>query len=63
MDTAQRLVTIFNRLYKLRNQLFHGSVTWNSRVAREQVIDGVKIMGWLLPIFLDLTIKNPHEKW
>ena len=63
MNTSSLLITIFDRLYMLRNQLMHGSVTWNSALAQEQVIDGVKIMGWLLPIFLDLTIKNPHEKW
>ena len=38
-DTKIILGTIFDRLYILRNQLVHGSATWNSSVNRDQLRD------------------------
>ena len=61
--TALILSTIFDRLYVLRNQLMHGSATWDSSINRNQVRDGAKIMGWLLPLFIDIMMDNPNENW
>ena len=57
-ETAKILATLFDRLYILRNQLVHGGATWNSSVNRAQVIDGARIMGFLVPTFIHLMIDN-----
>jgi hypothetical protein len=58
-DTVRVLAIVFDRLYVLRNQLVHGGATWNSGVNRQQVRDGVAILGSLLPILLGLMIAHP----
>jgi hypothetical protein len=47
----------------LRNQLVHGGATWNSRVNRDQVRDGAAVIGWLLPVFIDIMMDNPDCEW
>ncbi|MCY3601928.1 MAG: HEPN domain-containing protein [Chloroflexi bacterium] len=62
-ETARVLETLFSRLYVLRNQLLHGGATWRSSVNRDQVRDGARIMFFLVPIFIDVMLKNPDEDW
>ena len=62
-DTARVLSFVFNRLYVLRNQVVHGGSTWNSSVNRNQVRNGAAILGFLLPVFVDLMMDNPHTDW
>lgn len=62
-DTANVLKFVFERLYVLRNQLVHGGSTWNSRVNRDQVRDGAAILGFLIPMFIDIMMDNPSKKW
>jgi hypothetical protein len=62
-DTRIILETLFDRLYVLRNQLIHGGATWNSSVNRDQVRDGRNILGFLIPIFLNLMMDNPELDW
>ncbi|MFN6925021.1 MAG: hypothetical protein ACK4P8_05165 [Tabrizicola sp.] len=62
-DSARVLSFVFDRLYVLRNQLVHGGATWNSSVNRAQVRDGAAILGFLLPIFVDLMMDNPNADW
>jgi len=59
-DTASVLAIVFDRLYVLRNQLVHGGATWNSKVNRAQVRDGVSLMGSLVPIVIDLMLDHPE---
>ena len=59
-DTVGVLTTLFDRLYVLRNQLVHGGATWNSSVNRVQVKDGARIMGFLVPAFIDLMMDNAY---
>ena len=59
-DTVGVLTTLFDRLYVLRNQLVHGGATWNSSVNRSQVQDSARIMGFLVPAFIDLMMDNAH---
>ena len=61
--TYNILLCIFQRLYVLRNQLMHGSVTWNSQIYKRQFSSSTKIMHWLLPVFIEIMLKNPEEKW
>jgi len=62
-DTAKVLSFVFDRLYVLRNQLVHGGSTWNSDVNRDQVRDGAEILGFLMPVFVDIMMDNPAEDW
>lgn len=62
-ETGVILSTLFDRLYVLRNQLVHGGATWDSKVNRGQVHDGVKILSFLLPICIDLQMDNPDTDW
>jgi hypothetical protein len=62
-DTPRILSVIFDRLYVLRNQLIHGGATWNSSANRDQVRDGAAVMGWLLPIFIDIMMGHPEHEW
>lgn len=62
-DTVRILTILFDRLYTLRNQLFHGSATWKGRVNRRQVENGAKALAVLLPIVIHIVIKNPHHPW
>lgn len=62
-DTAKVLSFVFDRLYVLRNQLVHGGSTWNSGVNRAQVRDGAAILGFLMPVFVDLMMDNPEKDW
>ena len=62
-DTSRILAIMFDRLYVLRNQLVHGGATWNSNINRDQVRDGAGVIGWLLPIFIDIMMDNPQQEW
>lgn len=62
-DTGRILSVVFDRLYVLRNQLVHGGSTWNSSVNRNQVRDGAAVLGWLLPIFIDIMMDNHDRDW
>ena len=55
------LVTLFPRLYVLRNQLVHGGATWNSIVNRVQVENAASIMAFIIPTFMDLMMDNPES--
>jgi hypothetical protein len=62
-DTARILCIVFDRLYVLRNQIVHGGATWSSSVNRAQVRDGAAVLGWLMPVFIDLMMDHPDEDW
>ena len=62
-DTARILSFVFDRLYVLRNQLVHGSSTWNSGVNRDQVRDGAAILGLHIPVFVNVMMEHPNEDW
>jgi len=62
-DTAKTLAKVVDSLYVLRNQLLHGGATWKSSVNRRQVEDGVAVIGWMLPLFVDIMLDNPGLDW
>ena len=62
-DTVKILTTLFSRLYVLRNQLIHGAATWNSSTNRTQLKDGVAILTYLLPVFIDIMMENYDQNW
>ena len=62
-DTGTILQLTFDRLYVLRNQVFHGAATWHSSVNRDQIRDSLNILAFIVPILIDLMMKNPQESW
>ena len=54
---------LFERLYILRNQIFHGNSTWNSKVNREQLDKCVKLLNEIIPVFLTIMMTNPNVDW
>ena len=57
-NSSLLMALLFDRLYTVRNQLIHGASTYNSRVNREQVIDGCHILSMLLPVLILICLKN-----
>ena len=62
-NTGKMLSCLFDRLYVLRNQVMHGGATWEGEVNRDQLRDGVEILGFLVPVFIGLMMDNPDEDW
>lgn len=62
-DTVGVLSIALNRLYTLRNQLVHGGATWHSQVNREQLRDGVNLLGKLVPLVIELMLDHPGTLW
>ena len=61
--TSAVLITLFNRLYVLRNQMLHGAATYRGRVNREQVEHGAAVLECLVPLFIDIMLENPQQDW
>ena len=62
-NTPKLLSNLFSNLYTLRNQLLHGGSTWNSGVNREQVRVGAQILGDLVPVIIEIMMRNPATLW
>lgn len=62
-NTPRVLAVMFDRLYMLRNQLFHGGATWNSQVNRDQLRDCTRLLGKLVPVIIMLMMDNPDVPW
>lgn len=62
-DTGKVLAIVFNRLYTLRNQLIHGGATWNSSVNRDQLRDGNRILGDVVPVVIEIMMDHAGEHW
>ena len=62
-ETVSVLADVFDRLYVLRNQIFHGGSTWKSEVNRDQVKGCVDVLYLLVPMMVDIIIHNPKRNW
>ena len=54
---------IFWRLYQLRNQVFHGGVTFQEGWGRTQLEQGRQIMEDIVPAILDVMGENTGSDW
>ena len=54
---------VFWRLYQLRNQVFHGGVTFAEGWGRTQLAQGRLIMEDIVPAVLDVMGENPGSDW
>ena len=57
-DVFPPLKELFYRIYELRNQIMHGSASWNKKLNRDQVENGRKVLEVLIPLFIWLVLKN-----
>ena len=62
-DTVVFVGILFDWLYVLRNQLVHGGATWKSKVNRDQVRDGSRILQDIVPAIIHIIMENPSESW
>ncbi len=51
---------LFDRIYTLRNQLLHGAATYQSQVNRAQIKDSCRILGMLIPAFIQIMLHHYH---
>ena len=54
---------VFWRLYQLRNQVFHGGVTFQEGWGRTQLAQGRLIMEDIVPAILDVMEENTGSDW
>jgi hypothetical protein len=54
---------VLDRLYVLRNQVLQGGATYQSRVNREQVQDGVALLSSIMPIIISIMLDAGEEDW
>lgn len=57
------LFEVLTRLYVLRNQLIHGGATFQGKINRRQVNEGVRMLDKLVPLIIELMIQNKQEDW
>jgi len=62
-DTAVFFKILFDRLYMLRNQLIHGGATFGSKLNREQVRDGCRILKKIVPSIISIVMEHPNKPW
>ena len=62
-EVARFLEVVLDRLYTVRNQLLHGGATYQSKVNRSQVKDATQILDFLIPIIIDIMIRNIDDDW
>lgn len=60
-ETHVALQIIFSHLYTLRNQILHGGSTFNSSANRTQLKESCDLLSALIPIILDIMMKNHNE--
>lgn len=57
-EPLQVMLILVERLYTLRNQLFHGGATWNSSLNREAVNAGFNILRVFVPTYIELMLNS-----
>ena len=62
-NTRRTLVHTFECLYILRNQLMHGSATSDGGLNQGQLKDSIKILHWLVPVFIEIMLEKPDKEW
>ncbi len=62
-NTALVLSIVFDRLYTIRNQLFHGGATRNSKANRLQLHDGCEILSEIMPAVITIMLNHHDRDW
>ena len=61
-NTWKLLLRLFDRLYVLRNQVFHGGATWRSETNPTTLRPGVRILDSLMPVILHIMLKEMQKE-
>jgi len=62
-DSIGVISILFENIYTLRNQIFHGGATWMGKINRPQIHDATKIMEIFLPAMIEIMLENPGSLW
>lgn len=62
-EQVETLMCIFDLMYLLRSQIFHGSSTYNGSKNREQVKCSCAILVKLMPLLVELVYDNESADW
>ncbi|MCR4874463.1 MAG: hypothetical protein K5923_01805 [Clostridia bacterium] len=62
-DEIEVLDYLFSLMAVLRNQIFHGLATYQSKANREQLKSGVKILKAIIPIIIEIVLINDDVDW
>ena len=60
-EPLQVMLILVERLYTLRNQLFHGGATWDSSLNRNAVHAGANILGIFVPAYIELMMNSDED--
>lgn len=60
-DTKTLLLILFERIYTLRNQIFHGGSSFGSRLNRKQLQQACGLLSHLVPVFAIVVLNNPED--
>lgn len=64
MNVVDVLVTLFGRIYCVRNQVMHGCTTRDRSTGDDQITYGAIILDGLIPVFVRLMLDNSHTgRW
>lgn len=61
-DVQEILGVLFNHLYVVRNQIFHGNATWNGGRNSDQLRDGTNIMASIVPQLINSIMDMGKDK-
>lgn len=61
-DSESLLVILFSRIYTLRNQIFHGGSTYDSKANRAALGNACQLLEAYTELFLTVILENPHEE-
>ena len=62
-DADKILYTLFELIYLLRNQIFHGSASYNSLDNQATKQNCIEILEIFIPIIIEIMIDNPDNNW
>ncbi len=62
-QVANLFSIVLDRLYVLRSQVLQGGSTYQSRVNRDQVQDGVAMLASLMPTIIEIMLNASDEDW
>jgi len=62
-QVANLFSIVLDRLYVLRSQVLQGGSTYQSRVNREQVQDGVAMLASLMPTIIEIMLHASDQEW
>jgi len=62
-NSAKILMLTLDRLSVLRNQIFYGGATYQSKVNRSQINDGIELLSLLVPTIVHVMLSSPSADW